>query len=68
MVTELDTKWCTNEDAEPDTEQCANEDTKLDTERCASEDIGTPRGWIVRSHLSWRGKRSIPYKGVEISP
>ena len=23
---------------------------------------------IVRSHIGWRGKRRIPYKGVETSP
>ena len=35
------------------------------TERCAMEDTGSPRGWIVRSHIGWRGERNIPYKGVE---
>ena len=38
------------------------------TERCASEDVGPQEGWIVRSHIDWRGKRSISYKGVETSP
>ena len=37
-------------------------------ERCANEDVGSLRGWIVRSHISWRGERNIPYKGVETSP
>ena len=23
---------------------------------------------IVRSHIGWKGERSIPYKGVETSP
>ena len=36
--------------------------------RCANEDVGPPQGWIVRSHIGWRGERSIPYKGVETSP
>ena len=38
------------------------------TGRCASVDVGPPRGWIVRSHVGWRGERSISYKGVETSP
>ena len=38
-----------------------------DTGRCASEDAGPPRVVIVRSHVGWRGERSIPYKGVETS-
>ena len=25
-------------------------------------------GYIVRSHIGWKGKRSIPYKGMEVSP
>ena len=33
--------------------------------RCASEDPGPAREWIVRSHIGWRGERSIP--GVETS-
>ena len=40
---------------------------ELDTGWCASEDIGPPRGWIVRSHVGWRGERNIVYKSVEIS-
>ena len=36
-----------------------------DTERYVSEDAGPPRGWIVRSHIDWRGERSMSYKGVE---
>ena len=39
--------------------------SKLDTEQCASEDAAPPRGWIVRSHLGWREKQNIRYKGVE---
>ena len=38
-----------------------------DTGRCAGEDVGPLRGWIVRSHIGWSGKRNIPYKGVEAS-
>ena len=36
-------------------------------ERCVSEDAGLPKGWIMKSHISWRGERNIPYKGVETS-
>ena len=32
-----------------------------------NEDVGPSRGWIVRSHIRWRGKRNIPYKGVKTS-
>ena len=39
-----------------------------DNKHCASKDDELPRGWIVRSHIDWRGKRNIPHKGVEISP
>ena len=42
--------------------------SKLGTKRCASEDVGTSKGWVVRSHIDWRGERNIPYKGVETSP
>ena len=42
--------------------------SKLDTGQCASEDVGPQRGWIVRSHINWRGDRNIPYKGVKTSP
>ena len=30
--------------------------------------LGPQVVWIVRSHISWRGERDIPHKGVEISP
>ena len=42
-------------------------ESKPDIGRCASEEAGPPRGWIVRSHIGWRGERNIPYKGVETS-
>ena len=29
---------------------------ELDTEWCASEGVGPTRGWIVRSHVGWRGE------------
>ena len=41
---------------------------ELDTTQCVSEDADPQRGWIVRSHISWRGERNFPYKGVETSP
>ena len=31
-----------------------------DISQCANEDADPQRGWIVRSHMSWRGERSIP--------
>ena len=33
-----------------------------DTEQCASKDARPLRGWIVRSHLGWRGERRIPIR------
>ena len=30
------------------------------------EDAG-PKGWIVRSHMDWRGEQNITYKGVKTS-
>ena len=42
--------------------------SELGTEQCASKDAWPPRGWIVRSHIGWRGERSIPYKGMKTSP
>ena len=42
--------------------------SELDTGQCVSEDVGPQRKWIVRSHIGWRGKRNISYKGVETSP
>ena len=39
------------------------------TRQCASESTLDPQGgWIVRSHVSWRGDQSIPCKGVETTP
>jgi len=35
---------------------------------CANENSKPPKGWILRSHVSWRGERNIPYKGLETSP
>ena len=29
---------------------------ELDIEQCASEDVGPQKGWIVRSHVTWRGE------------
>ena len=37
------------------------------TERCASKDAESQEGWIVRSHIDWRGEQSISHKGVETS-
>ena len=42
--------------------------SELAIEWCASEDTRTQEGWIVRSHIGWRGERNISYKGVETSP
>ena len=42
--------------------------SELDIGRCASEDAGPQGGWIVSSHIGWRGERHIPCKGVENSP
>ena len=33
--------------------------SELDTGPCVNEDIGPSKGWIVRSYISWRGKRNI---------
>ena len=38
-----------------------------DTGCCASKGVRHQEGWIVRSHIGWRGKQNIPYKGVETS-
>ena len=37
-------------------------------ERVLAKKLGPEGGWIVRSHVNWRGERSIVYKGVETSP
>ena len=41
--------------------------SELDIEWCASRDTGSEGGWIVRSHIGWRGQRNILYNGVETS-
>ena len=41
---------------------------ELETERCARKDAGFQVGWIVRSHIDWRGERSKHCKGVVASP
>ena len=33
----------------------------------ASKNAESRGGWIVRSHISWRGEQNILYKGVKIS-
>ena len=76
MVSESDTGQCVSKDAEPrrgvDNGQCATEDAEHRRGWTAG---GVPKrtlspegGWIVRSHIGWRGERSILYKGVETSP
>ena len=30
--------------------------------------LGSKREWVVRSHVSWGGERSILYKGVDTFP
>ena len=57
-------KWTISASGELELLQMVSE---LDTGQCASEDAGPPRGWIVRSHIGWRGEQSIPYKSVETS-
>ena len=39
----------------------------LEIGRCASKDVGPQKEWIVRSHISWREKRNLPYKCMKIS-
>ena len=52
---------------ESNTGRCASEDVKpemgVDTWWCVNEDAGPERGWILRSHIGWRGEWSILYKG-----
>ena len=57
MISELDTRWCTSEDAEPR--------RGVDTGQCASEDSEPRREWIVRPHIGWKEEWNILYKGVE---
>ena len=42
--------------------------SELDTRQCVSEDAGPQAGWIVRSHIGWRGEQISPHKGVDTSP
>ena len=42
--------------------------SELDTRQYISEDTGPQRGWIVRPHISWRGKRNIFFLLVVIYP
>ena len=37
-------------------------------ERVPARILGLEGGWIVRSHIGWRGEQNIFYKGVETSP
>ena len=34
----------------------------------ASKDTGLRKGWIMRSHVGWRGERNTVRKSVETSP
>ena len=83
IVSEPDTRQCANKEAESrrevDTRRCASEDAeplrrwigrvpyRLERETSASKDVGPQKGWIVRSHVGWRGEQNTFYKGVETS-
>ena len=41
---------------------------RLEKGMSVNEDARPRRGWIVISHIGWRGERSIFYKDVETSP
>ena len=41
---------------------------RLEEGKSASEDAGPRRGWIVMSHIGWRGEQTTIYKGVETFP
>ena len=40
----------------------------MDKGTSASEDAGLEGGWIVMSHIGWRGEQNTIYKGVETFP
>ena len=68
MVSELDNGWCASEDVGSSKGVDCQMVSELDNGWCASENVGPQRGWIMRSHVGWRGDRNILYKGVETSP
>ena len=49
MISELDTRRCASEEAEPH--------RGVDTRWCANKDDGSRRGWIGGSHFDWRRER-----------
>ena len=42
--------------------------SELETGGVPARTLGPQGGWIVGSHICWRGERNISYKGVETSP
>ena len=63
----LERETTVNKDAGPQREVDCEIPRRLERETSANEDVGPRRGWIVRSHISWRGEQNILYKGVETS-
>ena len=61
----------------PDTGRCASEDVGLPKrvdcenphwlEGKTKYSLGSQRGWIVRTHIGWRGEQNILYKSVKAS-
>ena len=59
----MDTRQCVSEDVGPrrwvDWEGPTSVPHRLERGTSTSEDAGPERGWIVRSHICWRGEQSI---------
>ena len=68
MVLEPDTRQCASKDVEPRRGWTGESHIDWRREQVSARTLGLEGGWIVRSHVSWGGKRSILYKGMETSP
>jgi len=68
MVLEPNTGRCVSKEAESQRGVDWRVPHRLEKRTSASLLAEPQRGWIVRSHISWRGEQSILYKGVETSP
>ena len=55
------------EDAKPRREMDCEIPHQLERGTSANKNTGLLKGWIVRSHIGWRGERNILYEGVKTS-
>ena len=64
----VDTRRCASKDARPQRGGFGVVPHRLKERKSVNEDAGPRRGWIVMSHIGWRGEQTTIYKCVETFP